>query len=68
MATILRTCDGDLLDTICYSHYGRMAGTVEAVYAANPGLAALVQPFAEGVIVRLPDLPVPRNDVLQLWS
>jgi phage tail protein X len=68
MATILRTCDGDLLDTICHGHYGRMEGTVEAVYAANPGLAAREQPFAAGVIIRLPDLPAPRSDMLQLWS
>jgi phage tail protein X len=31
MAMICRTSDGDLLDTLCYQHYGHLKGTVEAV-------------------------------------
>lgn len=68
MAMTIRTCDGDVLDTLCHAHYGAVAGTVEAVYAANPGLAARAQPYAAGVLIRLPDLPAPRRDVVQLWS
>ena len=34
MATICRTSDGDLLDTLCYQQYGHLNGTVEAVLAA----------------------------------
>lgn len=68
MATIIRTCDGDVLDTICHAHYGYVAGTVEAVYAANPGLAAQTQPFAAGLEIRMPLLPARRGDVVQLWT
>lgn len=68
MATIIRTCDGDMLDTICHAHYGFVAGAVEAAYAANPGLAVRAQPYAAGVQIRLPVLPVPRTDVIHLWS
>ncbi len=68
MATIIRTCDGDVLDTICQAHYGFVAGSVEAVYAANPGLAAQPQPFAAGLTMLLPPLPPRRSDVIQLWN
>jgi len=68
MATIIRTCDGDMLDTICHAHYGFVARAVEAAYAANPGLAAQPQPFAAGLLIRLPELPAPRTEVIQLWS
>ncbi|SFU79782.1 tail protein X [Pseudoduganella namucuonensis] len=68
MAMIIRSADGDVLDSLCHAHYGRLAGTVEAVYAANPGLAARPQPFAAGVVIRLPDLVPPRADVVRLWT
>lgn len=68
MATIIRTCDGDVLDHICHAHYGFMAGTVEAVYAANPGLAAQEQPYVAGLLIRMPELAPPRSDSIQLWS
>lgn len=68
MATIIRSCEGDVLDTICQAHYGVVAGSVEAVYAANPGLAAQPQPFAAGVLIRMPVLAPRRSDVIQLWN
>lgn len=68
MAKTIRTSDGDRLDTLCYRYYGRLNGTVEAVVAANPGLAKEVQPFVSGVIIRLPDLPVQVEQQVQLWS
>ena len=68
MATTIRTCDGDVLDSICYLHYGFVVGTVEAVFAANPGLASHPQPYAAGLLIALPDLPARRTDVVQLWS
>ena len=68
MAKIIRTSDGDRLDTLCYRYYGNLNGTVEAVVAANPGLAKTPQPFASGVIIRLPDLPVQTKKQIQLWS
>ena len=68
MATIIRSCDGDVLDTLCHAHYGHLPGVLEAVYGANPGLAALPQPFASGVLVTLPDLPQRQAPTIQLWT
>ncbi|KWF94053.1 phage tail protein [Burkholderia diffusa] len=68
MAKTLRTSDGDVLDTLCYRYYGTLQGTVEAVYDANPGLAAMPQPFPAGVEILLPDLGAPRVESVQLWT
>ena len=68
MAKTIRTSDGDVLDQICYAVYGSVAGMVEAVYEANPGLAAHEQPFASGITITMPDVDVPRNEPVQLWT
>lgn len=49
------TAHGDMLDLICWRYYGRTSGVVEAVLAANPGLAALGPVYAAGVEIALPD-------------
>lgn len=68
MATICRTSDGDLLDTICHNFYGHLVGSVEAVLAANQGLADEDQPYRAGVLIVLPDLPGPVDDQVALWD
>ncbi|WP_460107444.1 tail protein X [Pseudomonas sp. H1_F01] len=68
MATTCRTSDGDLLDTVCHHYYGHLNGTVEAVLAANQGLADEPQPFRAGVIILLPDLPAQTMEDVQLWD
>ena len=68
MATTCRTADGDVLDTICHNFYGHLNGTVEAVLDANQGLAYEVQPFRAGLLIHLPDLPVPSDEVVMLWG
>lgn len=68
MATTCRTSDGDLLDTVCHHYYGHLNGTVEAVLAANQGLADEPQPFRSGVIILLPDLPAQTLEDVQLWD
>ncbi|CAN7463301.1 MULTISPECIES: tail protein X [Pseudomonas] len=68
MATTCRTSDGDLLDTVCHHYYGHLNGTVEAVLAANQGLADEPQPFSAGVIIVLPDLPAQTLEDVQLWD
>ncbi|XVN14887.1 tail protein X [Pseudomonas corrugata] len=68
MATTCRTSDGDLLDTVCHHYYGHLNGTVEAVLAANQGLADEPQPFRAGVIIVLPDLPAQTLEDVQLWG
>ena len=68
MATTCRTSNGDLLDTLCHQFYGHLNGSVEAVLAANQGLADEPQPFRAGVLIVLPDLPVGTEAALQLWD
>lgn len=68
MATTCRTSDGDLLDTLCYHAYGHLGGTVEAVLDANQGLADEAQPYRAGLVIVLPDLPAPTEEVVMLWG
>ena len=69
--TTVRTADGDRLDWICRRHYGELfAGAVEAVLAANPGLAALGPVLPAGVAVAMPALtpPVAITRQIALWE
>ncbi len=68
MATTCRTSDGDLLDTLCQHYYGHLNGSVEAVLAANQGLADEPQPYRAGVLIKLPDLPASTEAALVLWD
>lgn len=68
MAMTIRTCDGDILDTICHRHYGHLVGTVEAVLEANPGLARIEQPLPAGTLIILPDIAPKRRETVRLWS
>lgn len=68
MARTIRTSDGDRLDSLCFRYYGDLAGTVEAVLDANPGLAAVAQPYDAGVVIVLPDIAVQPGKPIQLWS
>jgi len=68
MATTCRTSDGDLLDTLCQQYYGHLNGCVEAVLDANQGLADESQPFRAGILIRLPQLPVLAEAMVQLWD
>ena len=68
MATMCRTVDGDLLDAICYAHYGHLNGCLEAVLDTNPGLADEPQPFRAGVVIRLPALASQISEAVRLWS
>lgn len=52
----LRANQGDTLDAICWRHYGRTEGCVEAVLAANPGLAKLGAVLPMGTLIELPEL------------
>jgi phage tail protein X len=53
---------------VCHHYYGHLNGTVEAVLAANQGLADEPQPFRSGVIIFLPDLPAQTLESIQLWD
>lgn len=68
MVTICRTSDGDLLDTLCYQHYGHLNGTVEAVLAVNRLLADEVQPLRAGLLIAFPDVAEPMAEQVRLWD
>lgn len=68
MAMICRTSDGDLLDTLCYQHYGHLNGTVEAVLAANRLLADELQPLRTGLLIVFPDIESIGGEQIQLWD
>lgn len=65
-----RSVDGDRLDWICRRHYGALfPGAVEAVLAANQGLAALGPVLPAGVEIEMPDLtPVVVAKPIALWD
>ena len=67
---IVRTRDGDVLDKICQDHYGPAAYDVEAVYEANPGLAALGPVLPAGILIKLPQKSevAPKRPVVRLWD
>ncbi len=60
---------GDTLDALCYRHYGRTQGVVEAVLAANPGLAEFGAILPHGTPVTLPDIAAaPVAETVSLWD
>lgn len=65
------TRDGDVLDDLVWQHYGNggrndlLAGVLEA----NPHLAQLSPILTAGLVIELPDLPLPAEaPVIRLWS
>ncbi|MBB4287833.1 tail protein X [Roseospira goensis] len=66
------TFDGDMLDHLCWRHYGQEWDMVEAVLDANPGLAALGPVLPAGVTITLPYRPSPASpptvDVVRLFD
>ena len=53
---IVRARQGDTVDALCWRHYGRTDGTVEAVLEANPGMAEMGVVLPVGTPVHLPAL------------
>lgn len=69
MSTRYITNDGDTVDRLCWQHYGRQNGAVEAVLAANPHL--LNRPvLTKGITVILPTLSSTEavKPARRLWS
>jgi P2-like prophage tail protein X len=62
------TRDGDVLDALIWQHYGR-GDVLAAVLEANPSLARLPPVLTAGLVVELPELPLPvEAPVIRLWS
>ena len=60
--------DGDVLDDLVWRHYGR-SDLLAAVLKANPALARLPPVLQAGLVIDLPDLPLPLDaPVIRLWS
>ncbi|WP_039057032.1 tail protein X [Enterobacter sp. Bisph1] len=65
----VQTQQGDTLDLLCLRYYGRTASVVEAVLAANPGLAELGVILPYGTTVSLPDVQTqPVKETVNLWA
>lgn len=47
---------GSVLDKVVRDHYGTSDGTLEAVLAANPGLASMGPVFTSRRTITLPDV------------
>ena len=62
------TRDGDVLDDLVWQHYGR-SDVLAAVLEANPMLARLPPVLEAGLVIELPELPLPvEAPVIRLWS
>ena len=61
------TKPNDVLDAVCYAHYGA-EGHTETVLIANPGLADYGTHLPEGVVIRLPALQTAAPQVAQVVS
>jgi len=70
MAEHLRTQQNDTVDAVCWRHYGRTAGVVEAVLEANPGLAGHGPVLPIGLLINMPDqqTAAPDRQMVQLWD
>ncbi|MEE9946551.1 MAG: tail protein X [Pseudomonas asiatica] len=70
MAEQRRTQQNDTVDALCWRHYGRTAGVVEAVLDANPGLADKGPVLPSGLLVTLPELQAaaPERQMVNLWD
>ncbi|MFN3624626.1 MAG: tail protein X [Hyphomicrobium sp.] len=74
MATIYVTKQGDMIDLICFRHYGgHRPGSVEAVLEANRTTVRLAhrdEVLPLGLALTLPDLPkaVTQFPIQNLWD
>lgn len=60
---------GLTVDLVCHIHCGRTDGVIEAVYDANPGLAALGPVLPIGTTLTLPEMPKQAaKTVIRLWD
>lgn len=60
----------DVLDAICYTHYG-VEGHTETVLAANPHIVDYPAHLPEGIVIRFPTLraaALPVAQTVSLWD
>lgn len=62
------SCDGDMLDAVCWRQYGR-EDVVPVVLESNPHLAGLPPVLTAGIRILLPDISEPHSTTtLRLWD
>lgn len=63
------TQERDVLDAICFRHYGYAPRAMEAVLKANPWLADYTGFLPAGLTIVLPELEsVQQKEVIRIWS
>ncbi len=71
MADIVTSAQGDTLDELLWRTRGLDAAVLDAVLAANPGLADLGPILPIGTPVTIPTIATPAapaREIVQLWS
>ena len=69
MPVAIRANQNETVDALCWRHYGRTRGAVEAVLQANPGLASCGLILPQGILVLMPTLPAPApKPTVSLWD
>nr|WP_265023193.1 tail protein X [Wolbachia endosymbiont (group B) of Ischnura elegans] len=61
--------ENDMLDYICWKHYGFTSGAVEIVLEENPGLAEYGSFLPAGLKIKLPIIEKPlQKSILKIWG
>ncbi len=61
--------ENDMLDYICWKHYGFTSGAVEIVLEENPGLAEYGSFLPAGLKIKLPTIQKPvQKSKLKVWE
>lgn len=69
MTIYYSTKEKDMLDYICWQHYGFTSGAVEVVLENNTGLAEYDSFLPGGLKIKLPSIQEPLNkSVLKVWE
>ena len=67
--TLYRTKEYDMLDWICWKHYGFQSGVVEIVLNANPELAEWGNFLPAGLLITLPEIKkAAAKPTIKLWD
>ncbi|MGL5029275.1 MAG: tail protein X [Wolbachia pipientis] len=61
------TKENEMLDEICWKHYGYSSGAVEEVLLVNPGLAEHGSFLPAGLRIKLPKIQkIPKGSVINI--
>lgn len=69
MATYYWSKEGEMIDLICWRHYGATRGVVEVVLEANPSLAEYSGSLPSGLRIKLPLIQEQlKKSKLKVWE